>query len=56
MLRKPVRGLTVVKFTSAGFSIAMFHRIQTVWSLFFGYRENSKEVKKYGMAPVQPRP
>jgi NADH-ubiquinone oxidoreductase complex I, 21 kDa subunit len=55
LLGKPVRGPTAVMCASAGFTFAMFHTMQTVRSRFLGYRENSKEVKKYGLAPVQPQ-
>jgi hypothetical protein len=56
LLGKPVRGPTGVMCASAGFTFAMFHTMQTVRSRLLGYRENSKEVQKFGMAPVQPRP
>lgn len=57
LLGKPVRGPTAVMCASAGFTFAMFHTMQTIRSRFLGYRENAKEVKKYGLAPVpQPRP
>jgi hypothetical protein len=56
LLGKPVRGPTGVMCASAGFTFAMFHTMQTVRSRFLGYRENAKEVQKFGMAPVQPRP
>lgn len=56
ILGKPVRGPTAVMCASAGFTFAMFHTMQTVRSRFLGYRENAREVNKYGMAPVQPRP
>lgn len=55
LLGKPVRGPTAVMCASAGFTFAMFHTMQTVRSRLLGYRENAKEVKKYGVAPVQPR-
>jgi hypothetical protein len=55
LLGKPVRGPTAVMCASAGFTFAMFHTMQTVRSRFLGYRENSREVMKYGLAPVQPR-
>ena len=56
ILGKPVRGPTAVMCASAGFTFGMFHTMQTVRSRFLGYRENSREVKKYGLATVQPRP
>ena len=56
LLGKPVRGPTAVMCASAGFTFAMFHTMQTVRSRFLGYRENDREVAKYGMAPMQPRP
>lgn len=55
LLGKPVRGPTAVMCASAGFTFAMFHTMQTVRSRFLGYRENDREVKKYGLAPMQPR-
>ena len=55
LLGKPVRGPTAVMCASAGFTFAMFHTMQTVRSRFLGYRENAREVKKYGLAPLQPR-
>jgi len=55
LLGKPVRGPTAVMCASAGFTFAMFHTMQTVRSRFLGYRENDREVKKYGLAPLQPR-
>ena len=56
LLGKPVRGPTAVMCASAGFTFAMFHTMQTVRSRLLGYRENDREVKKYGLAPMQPRP
>ena len=55
LLGKPVRGPTAVMCASAGFTFAMFHTMQTVRSRLLGYRENDREVKKYGLAPV-PQP
>jgi len=55
LLGKPVRGPTAAMCASAGFTFAMFHTMQTVRSRFLGYRENDQEVKKYGLAPLQPR-
>jgi hypothetical protein len=54
LLGKPVRGPTAVMCASAGFTFAMFHTMQTVRSRMLGYRENDREVKKYGLAPLQP--
>lgn len=56
LLGKPVRGPTAVMCASAGFTFGMFHTMQTVRSRFLGYRENGREVQKYGLATVQPRP
>jgi NADH-ubiquinone oxidoreductase complex I, 21 kDa subunit len=56
ILGKPVRGPTAVMCASAGFTFGMFHTMQTVRSRFLGYRENSREVTRYGLATVQPRP
>jgi len=55
LLGKPVRGPTAVMCASAGFTFAMFHTMQTVRSRYLGYRENDREVQKYGLAPLQPR-
>jgi hypothetical protein len=55
LLGKPVRGPTAVMCASAGFTFGMFYTMQTVRSRLLGYRENSKEVKKWGMAQLQPR-
>jgi len=55
LLGKPVRGPTAVMCASAGFTFGMFYTMQTVRSRLLGYRENAKEVKKWGMAPIQPR-
>lgn len=55
LLGKPVRGPTAVMCASAGFTFAMFHTMQTVRSRLLGYRENDREVKKYGLASLQPR-
>ncbi|VEU45285.1 unnamed protein product [Pseudo-nitzschia multistriata] len=55
LLGKPVRGPTAVMCASAGFTFAMFHTMQSVRSRFLGYRENDREVRKYGLAPLQPR-
>mmetsp|Transcript_21272 Transcript_21272/g.45140 ORF Transcript_21272/g.45140 Transcript_21272/m.45140 type:complete len:140 (-) Transcript_21272:1587-2006(-) len=55
LLGKPVRGPTAVMCASAGFTFAMFHTMQTVRSRFLGYRENDREVNKYGLASLQPR-
>mmetsp|Transcript_17070 Transcript_17070/g.35061 ORF Transcript_17070/g.35061 Transcript_17070/m.35061 type:complete len:139 (-) Transcript_17070:66-482(-) len=55
LLGKPVRGPTAVMCASAGFTFAMFHTMQTVRSRFLGYRENDREVNKYGLALMQPR-
>ena len=55
LLGKPIRGPTAVMCASAGFTFAMFHTMQTVRSRFLGYRENDREVEKYGLAPLQPR-
>ena len=55
LLGKPVRGPTAVMCASAGFTFAMFHTMQTVRSRLLGYRENDQEVKKYGLASLQPR-
>mmetsp|Transcript_34736 Transcript_34736/g.39626 ORF Transcript_34736/g.39626 Transcript_34736/m.39626 type:complete len:138 (-) Transcript_34736:1724-2137(-) len=54
LLGKPVRGPTAVMCASAGFTFGMFHTMQTVRSRMLGYRENDREVKKYGLAPLQP--
>mgnify|MGYP006093807979 CR=1 FL=1 len=54
LLGKPVRGPTAVMCASAGFTFGMFHTMQTVRSRFLGYRENDREVKKFGLAPLQP--
>lgn len=57
LLGKPIRGPTAVMCASAGFSFGMFYTMQTIRSRLLGYRENAKEVQKWGMAPVlQPRP
>lgn len=56
VLGKPVRGPTAVMCASAGFTFAMFYTMQNVRGRLLGYRENAKEVKKWGLAPVQPRP
>mmetsp|Transcript_27220 Transcript_27220/g.78262 ORF Transcript_27220/g.78262 Transcript_27220/m.78262 type:complete len:138 (-) Transcript_27220:137-550(-) len=55
LLGKPVRGPTAVMCASAGFTFAMFYTMQNVRGRLLGYRENAKEVKKWGLAPVQPR-
>jgi hypothetical protein len=55
MLGKPVRGPTAVMCASAGFTFGMFYTMQTIRSRLLGYRENVKEVKQWGLAPVQPR-
>ncbi|CAJ1936541.1 unnamed protein product [Cylindrotheca closterium] len=55
LLGKPVRGPTAAMCASAGFTFGMFYTMQTVRSRLLGYRENAKEVKKWGLAPVQPR-
>jgi hypothetical protein len=55
LLGKPVRGPTAVMCASAGFTFGMFHTMQTVRSRMLGYRENAQEVKKFGLASVQPR-
>jgi hypothetical protein len=56
LLGKPVRGPTAVMCTSAGFTFAMFYTMQNVRGRLLGYRENAKEVKQWGLAPLQPRP
>jgi hypothetical protein len=55
LLGKPIRGPTAVMCASAGFTFGMFHTMQTVRSRLLGYRENSKEVKKWGLTPIQPK-
>jgi hypothetical protein len=55
LLGKPVRGPTAVMCASAGFTFGMFYTMQTVRSRLLGYRENTKEVKQWGLAPLQPR-
>lgn len=55
LLGKPVRGPTAVMCASTGFTFGMFYTMQTVRSRMLGYRENAPEVKKYGLASVQPR-
>lgn len=55
LLGKPVRGPTAVMCASAGFTFAMFYTMQNVRGRLLGYRENAKEVKKWGLAPIQPR-
>ena len=55
LLGKPVRGPTAAMCASAGFTFGMFYTMQTVRSRLLGYRENTMEVKKWGMANVQPR-
>ena len=57
LLGKPVRGPTAVMCASAGFTFGMFYTMQNVRGRLLGYRENSKEVKKWGVADIaQPRP
>jgi len=55
LLGKPVRGPTAVMCASAGFTFAMFYTMQNVRGRLMGYRENDREVQKYGLAPMQPR-
>ena len=55
LLGKPIRGPTAAMCASAGFTFGMFHTMQTVRSRLLGYRENTKEVKKWGLAPI-PQP
>lgn len=55
LLGKPIRGPTAVMCASAGFTFGMFHTMQTVRSRLLGYRENTAEVKKWGLASVQPK-
>lgn len=55
LLGKPIRGPTAVMCASAGFTFGMFHTMQTVRSRLLGYRENDPEVKKWGLASVQPK-
>lgn len=55
LLGKPVRGPTAVMCASAGFTFGMFYTMQTVRSRLLGFRENAKEVNKWGLEPVQPR-
>ncbi len=56
LLGKPVRGPTAAMCASAGFTFAMFYTMQNVRGRLLGYRENDREVKKWGLAPIQPRP
>ena len=51
ILGKPVRGPTAVMCASAGFTFGMFYTMQTIRSRLLGYRENDKEVKKWGIGP-----
>ena len=55
LLGKPVRGPTAVMCASAGFTFGMFYIMQNVRGRLMGYRENAKEVKQWGLAPLQPR-
>lgn len=55
LLGKPVRGPTAAMCASAGFTFAMFYTMQNVRGRLLGYRENAKEVKQWGLAPIQPR-
>mmetsp|Transcript_779 Transcript_779/g.1861 ORF Transcript_779/g.1861 Transcript_779/m.1861 type:complete len:145 (+) Transcript_779:93-527(+) len=55
ILGKPVRGPTAAMCASVGFTFGMMFTMQTVRNRLLGILENEKEVKKWGLAPVQPR-
>eukprot|EP00934_Nitzschia_sp_Nitz4_P001894 Nitzschia sp. Nitz4//scaffold133_size116822//80716//81096//NITZ4_003814-RA/size116822-processed-gene-0.124-mRNA-1//1//CDS//3329535417//1894//frame0 len=54
LLGKPVRGPTAVMCASAGFTFAMFYTMQNVRGRLLGYRENAKEVQKWGVSAEVP--
>mmetsp|Transcript_8906 Transcript_8906/g.24093 ORF Transcript_8906/g.24093 Transcript_8906/m.24093 type:complete len:146 (-) Transcript_8906:850-1287(-) len=56
VLGKPVRRPTAVTCATLGFSFGMLYTMQTVRNRLLGRLENDKEVKKWGLAPIQPLP
>ncbi len=53
---KPVRGPAAATAASIGFTFGTFLILQDTRGRLMGYKENAKEVKKLGLAKVQPPP